>query len=369
MNIFDIENAVMPVILKRGQDYFRKEKVDQLMQVGPGEYVLEIEGTHIYEVFVEIDNHFNIVMSDCTCPYDMGPHCKHEVAAYLAIRKQLEDEQLSLEELEVRLAEMEKDELIMLLKELMDDDRSTQMKLTKMLNNAEDDEWIEQDDEASFETFNVIEDEQEKVIDELSETNLPATMTDQELIEALKKYPVSFAKVFFPSAENLEEGTLEGRNIELEKLGLKFQIMSGYIHFLSYLASYYRKDEWSAVIRDIAKQIKEQKGIDFLGYEQLLQTEGLEDELLKYCQQKNEAIVLYHDLLIDLYPEEVELIFRQLILDKASIAKNRSQYHHVCELIRHMAFACDSEGPYDLVDELIELYPRKRLFVEMLQEI
>lgn len=38
-----------------------------------------------YEVTVEIDDMGEIIYSECDCPYDFGPVCKHEVAVFFQL--------------------------------------------------------------------------------------------------------------------------------------------------------------------------------------------------------------------------------------------------------------------------------------------
>lgn len=52
------------------------------MPLGKGRYSATVEGTDIYKVAVHIGQDDTILSSDCHCPYDMGPVCKHEVAVY-----------------------------------------------------------------------------------------------------------------------------------------------------------------------------------------------------------------------------------------------------------------------------------------------
>ena len=46
------------------------------------DYTFEIEGSENYQVAVQLNDFGDIVYSECDCPYDFGPICKHEVAAY-----------------------------------------------------------------------------------------------------------------------------------------------------------------------------------------------------------------------------------------------------------------------------------------------
>jgi uncharacterized Zn finger protein len=43
-------------------------------------------------MLVEIGNNGDILYSQCDCPYDFGPVCKHEVAAYFQLFEMLNQE-------------------------------------------------------------------------------------------------------------------------------------------------------------------------------------------------------------------------------------------------------------------------------------
>ena len=82
MNLNNFESYIDKKILDRGYDYYLEDAIDQIEQVDDNEYIFYIKGTYDYEVNLKIDDNGNIIYSGCDCPYDFGPICKHEVAAY-----------------------------------------------------------------------------------------------------------------------------------------------------------------------------------------------------------------------------------------------------------------------------------------------
>jgi len=66
-------------ILNRGLQYYKKGLVNEPEEVAPGEYEAIVEGTELYTVQLTIKNEV-ITEHVCSCPYDMGPVCKHVVA-------------------------------------------------------------------------------------------------------------------------------------------------------------------------------------------------------------------------------------------------------------------------------------------------
>lgn len=94
MNLADFESKIEKRILERGRGYFDNGLVDEGEELDSGQWSFRVSGSHEYAVRVKMKNG-EITESSCTCPYDMGPVCKHEVAAYLALRDVLSSSQES----------------------------------------------------------------------------------------------------------------------------------------------------------------------------------------------------------------------------------------------------------------------------------
>ena len=79
--------GVDPVILSRGQDYFRSGNVESI-EWDDLHMTAEVSGNEDEPYLVDID--FNedgeVEAWECDCPYDWGPVCKHTAAALLAIQ-------------------------------------------------------------------------------------------------------------------------------------------------------------------------------------------------------------------------------------------------------------------------------------------
>ncbi|NCC75808.1 MAG: hypothetical protein EOM08_05180, partial [Clostridia bacterium] len=123
MDLLDFEQEIEPVIVARGRDYYESGYVLSLVAMGNGEYTAQVEGTEVYTVAVKLDDQDTILETTCTCPYDFGLFCKHQVAVFLAIcelkfgsdtAKVQSDEPDTFGEVDVRpmLAKRKKGELI-----------------------------------------------------------------------------------------------------------------------------------------------------------------------------------------------------------------------------------------------------------------
>ena len=96
--INEFEQHVDEEILKRGIQYFRNGNVSQVDKLSGGEYEAVVEGSETYTVNLTLKEGI-ITELECTCPYDWGPVCKHEVAVlYYLQHEQLNSKEYSFTE-------------------------------------------------------------------------------------------------------------------------------------------------------------------------------------------------------------------------------------------------------------------------------
>ena len=80
------EQNIDETILKRGFQYFKKRLVHEPEELMKGEYEAIVDGTEPYTVNLTIKNDV-VTEYVCTCPYDMGPVCKHVVAVLFCLQQ------------------------------------------------------------------------------------------------------------------------------------------------------------------------------------------------------------------------------------------------------------------------------------------
>jgi len=103
MNLNNFEEFIDSVILKRGKDYYYDDHVEFKYKI-EDEYFYNVVGTTIYETSIILTTN-NETYTTCTCPYDFGPYCKHEVAVLFDLRENIEEYQNSdLKELILKLS-------------------------------------------------------------------------------------------------------------------------------------------------------------------------------------------------------------------------------------------------------------------------
>ena len=82
----EFEQHIDETIFKRGYQYYKKGLVQEPVEISNGEYEAIVEGTENYTVELSIKNGV-VTEHVCSCPYDMGPVCKHEVAVMFYLQK------------------------------------------------------------------------------------------------------------------------------------------------------------------------------------------------------------------------------------------------------------------------------------------
>jgi uncharacterized Zn finger protein len=122
MTLKNFEQFIPSHILKRGFDYYNDNLVHSVHSKNE-EVTAVVEGQYTYDVFIQFDtNHKNIISNSCNCPYDQGMYCKHVAAVlyYLSDEKE-DDDHYNLYE---QLKDLDKDQLINLLLDIAEDDKS-----------------------------------------------------------------------------------------------------------------------------------------------------------------------------------------------------------------------------------------------------
>lgn len=89
--LYAFDRELNETIVKRGRDYFRKERVQDLEEVDDGVWRALVEGSEVYDTTVTIKED-EITKHRCSCPYDLGEFCKHEIALLYAIKQYLDSE-------------------------------------------------------------------------------------------------------------------------------------------------------------------------------------------------------------------------------------------------------------------------------------
>lgn len=122
MKLKTFENDVDDKILERGHSYFKNDCIEDIERVGKYEFSCTIVGTEEYDVYLRLNSKKEIIEHSCSCPYDWGNICKHEIAMMYYVREEKlynqPMEESLIYKIETDLKEMNKKELIELVLEL-----------------------------------------------------------------------------------------------------------------------------------------------------------------------------------------------------------------------------------------------------------
>ena len=81
------EQIIDPTILKRGLQYFKQGKVSEVEE-SYNEITAMVDGSgELYTTTIKTEGDI-VIETDCSCPYDMGPVCKHVVALIFHIKQE-----------------------------------------------------------------------------------------------------------------------------------------------------------------------------------------------------------------------------------------------------------------------------------------
>src|SRR5665647_492263 len=89
MNLYQLSKSIDPIILDRGRDYVLDGCVLSIEIMGDKAYRAEVEGSQLYEVYIKLGDEGIVILSECDCPYDYSPICKHQAAVLLTLRDQI----------------------------------------------------------------------------------------------------------------------------------------------------------------------------------------------------------------------------------------------------------------------------------------
>lgn len=93
LTLHNFEDYIEAKIIDRGFEYYEYDQVLEVEQLTKGHFSALVQGTEEYEVNIELAHSQIIFDHSCSCPYDWGEYCKHEVAVLYYIR----DSELYLE--------------------------------------------------------------------------------------------------------------------------------------------------------------------------------------------------------------------------------------------------------------------------------
>lgn len=118
LTLDNFQETIDQVILERGEDYYDRERVTNMILLEDNTYEFTVEGSEPYTVEIQLLGR-QVISYSCDCPYDLGPVCKHTVASIFKLSiegniltKKKKKKKLSLkEELRLLLKKVSREEL------------------------------------------------------------------------------------------------------------------------------------------------------------------------------------------------------------------------------------------------------------------
>ena len=145
----NFKQVIPAQILTRGRDYVRQGQIlDLSFDEEDMLWEAQVEGTEVYDVRIEQTATGSLICS-CTCPYDMGEHCKHIAAILYAIVDTFPEQlgtkrhkkpvlrQTRHDKLRQRLDQTSREQLVTLLLDLAQQDRELLNQLLIRLSNGD----------------------------------------------------------------------------------------------------------------------------------------------------------------------------------------------------------------------------------------
>ena len=141
-NLSNFDLLIHPKIVARGKAYFSDKLIEAIEKISEGEYSSTVQGSEIYTVYIALDRKENIIDHSCTCPYDWGEFCKHEVAIlYYLNQKKVTAKSKLISDLRELLNDKSKAEMLQFLIDLAKKDRLLAYEFLQQLGYEGDTEF------------------------------------------------------------------------------------------------------------------------------------------------------------------------------------------------------------------------------------
>jgi hypothetical protein len=168
----------------------------------------------------------------------------------------------------------------------------------------------------------------------------------------------------------------EYRYLAYEKLGdvdMQRQLAMHLIYerdfeYFGKLKALFPSRQWPGVVDEILKEFEKRNYLPEI-YVNILIEEKLWERLLRYCQRYPFEFLKLYKYLLDDYPDEVSLLFREHIENQAQLADQRSKYQQICSLIREYRKACGTADADRIIAELKRTYARRPAFMDELGKL
>ena len=166
------------------------------------------------------------------------------------------------------------------------------------------------------------------------------------------------------------EAYKKSRQLEKQRKLAEEFILEGQYKYYKDLKNTYNKKEWNFVYPQIISALENKEEHSYRNvYTQILIEEGEKKKLLNHVKKQPSKIEKYWKHLVPDYKEEVYAVFSHYIEQKAAVASNRKNYQEVCHIIRLLKKAGGHEQAREIIQLLLNKYPKKPAFRDELLKI
>ncbi|KOY80117.1 SWIM zinc finger family protein [Lysinibacillus macroides] len=154
-----------------------------------------------------------------------------------------------------------------------------------------------------------------------------------------------------------------GHTEEMRQLASQL-LLNGDYDFYRELKALYSTEQWPEALEDLLDHLRNSHL-----YPKIIVEEQHTLRMLAYCQEQPQRIIQYYPYIKEYYYEEVCALFIDTITNEAKIASNRKKYQDVCHSINKMRQAGYRVEAKQLIEDLLQAYPKRRAFIEELKDI
>ncbi|MDE7363327.1 MAG: SWIM zinc finger family protein [Ruminococcus sp.] len=328
MNLKNFEEYFDRAILQRGKNYYKNGAVLSIEKISENEYTAEVDGSELYDVTVEMDDHGNIYDVSCDCPYDMGAYCKHEAAVLYALREinikitQPSAKKLNLPQLLGKCSTAQLAEIIL---EHAKEDKGFGNYLRMRLSETSDTSSIISD----FKRISDAYFRGRSDIDDVLKAGRLLIDKTKKLSSAVDKIQI-YAEIIFMLENDIEDACNNGYDEESWEL---FETISDCSYYYEYIISY----------------------------------ENMSDRIYQFCCEYSIKISYYYEKLKTTeFKEQSKNLYEKYIRNEGNRASTCSEYAILCEKLKKFSKECGTELTVKVVADFRELYRRKPAFMDEL---
>lgn len=156
-----------------------------------------------------------------------------------------------------------------------------------------------------------------------------------------------------------------GNKEEMRKLAHDL-ICAGEIDYIEELKMLYTAEEWPVKHEELLDELQKTNNY---AYSVLIVQEQQVSRILDYCKESPRRVESHYSYIYESYYEDTCALFIDFILADAASSSTRKAYQNVCRSIQTMKQAGYKVEAKNLIEDLLQMYSKRRAFVDELYKI